>query len=383
LKSVGREGTKIDGQYEQLSGDPFTAILNSIRNLFMHYRAYRGTKVEGIFLSPEEAWQRILDLVIVGGDDGGAGDMEEGPVTSACKSVGQVLEYEFVKVGDPGVNFLARYYTRDVWYGDINTCCDLKRQIIKFHLSSPLANSVTPLEKLKQKAISFNLSDGNSPLFGPYCKRVLELTSDVVLTKESESIRTWISTQGPVPNDVRVDYWELLQNQLPNVAAAYDDFLDWLDRCQTATDLLSPILLQPMEAPKPHPTVAVVVDGMMLQPSAPIILEEEEKTNVNPEPKKPSLVEKVEIPTKTTPKKKAAPLGTKTKLKPVHVPVEGVDYVVLDAPAVDNIKFNSKLTHSYKFGDFGINIDPAKAERPTIKLVPKRPLAEAPPGRRG
>lgn len=267
-QSTGKYGTKFDSDQTQCSGDPWTAILNSIRNLFIHFLTRRRTRIGSRYYTADEAFTWLQTSVLVGGDDGIAADVNEKPFTKACQSVGQVLDYAYAKRGEFGVNFLSRYYTKDVWTGDPNNCCDIKRQLIKFHLSAPLDGSVTPIMKLVEKARSFVLTDGNTPIIGPFCKKVMSLSGNTASNVQSQKLQTWLSKQGPVPNDFRPDYYQLLERDLPKINCLHE-FQSWVDSCRNLSDCLRPFALTPMEPAQAHKTQDVVVDGIIVHCDKP------------------------------------------------------------------------------------------------------------------
>jgi len=266
LKAVGAYGTKFATLFNQCSGDLFTAGANGWRNLFAHYRAARSKKINGRYLTPKEAWEYVMKFVLVGGDDGIAGMMEEKELSQACQSIGQVLEYDSVRRGELGVNFLSRYYTTQVWYGDINSCCDIKRQLIKFHLSLKLDKSVSPEQKLYEKIKSFSMTDSNTPIIGPFVKKGLELGKKIKSTVATAQLASYLSTQGPVPNQYHADFHQLMYNQLPSTTTSEKHFLYWLEGVNNFSDLLNPPTLQEEAPPQQHPTQPVVINGVIYPP---------------------------------------------------------------------------------------------------------------------
>jgi len=278
LQAVGKFGTKYDTLFAQCSGDPFTAIFNSMRNLFIHYLTFRCTKVGEEFTTPDNAWLQCLNGVLVGGDDGIAADVTEEPMQKACKLVGQVLEYDFTPFGQPGANFLSRFYTKEVWFGETNSCCDIKRQLLKFHLTTTLAG-VTPIQKLVEKSRSFLISDRNTPIIGPFAIKVMQVANDSGYVKppdaEAAALRSYLTRDGelcPVPNNYSEDYHHLLFKQLPITQASEEMFTSWLEQANTLEALLSPPCLTPREQPLPHPTRDIVVDGVEVPASTPPVL---------------------------------------------------------------------------------------------------------------
>lgn len=175
--------------------------------------------------------------------------------------------------GETGIDFLARVYGPNVWFGDTSSCCDLPRQLSKLHVTVKLGNNVTPVDKLVEKARSYILTDQNTPIIGPFCARVLELlpanhVTSVVPLRESDSlaIRSWFArypAEVQYPN--KDDGWmsEYLQRAMPELDTFR--FHAWLDSCTCIEDLLTPPLLQD---PRPMPTVKqpVVVGDVVVEP---------------------------------------------------------------------------------------------------------------------
>jgi len=146
----------------QLSGVPDTAMLNTVRNAFTTYRTCRAWG-----LSHEMALEH---LGIYGGDDGLSIDMPVKAFEDSAKEFNQKLECEEVVRGKFGVNFLSRYYGPDVWFGATDSCCDIRRQITKLHLTHPCASNVSPLRKFTEKMLGYVYSDKNTPIIGEILK---------------------------------------------------------------------------------------------------------------------------------------------------------------------------------------------------------------------
>lgn len=164
-------GIKYNTGNSRASGSAETADFNSMDNAFMAYHALRNSKdQQGHNLSPEEAW---FQLGIYGGDDGLTADIDPSIAVKACADVGQVLEAEQYLRGAAGVNFLARYYSPQVWFGDPNSMCDLARQLVKLGVTRTLSSKVTPQQKACEKALSFNLTDKYTPVIGPWSEAIL------------------------------------------------------------------------------------------------------------------------------------------------------------------------------------------------------------------
>jgi hypothetical protein len=142
----------------QLSGFPDTAALNSARSAFFSYAALR---LQG--LSPSEAW---VAMGLYGGDDGFTADLDAEIFQKVAKDFGMSMECVFVPRGSSGVNFLGRYYSPDVFFGDTNTMIDFGRMIVKLHLTVDLAaaHPANATRKLCEKLTSLACTDSNTPV---------------------------------------------------------------------------------------------------------------------------------------------------------------------------------------------------------------------------
>jgi len=262
LPAFGTFGTVYDTEDARCSGSPETAAFNSLINAFMAYMALRMGLTDGVHLTPAAAYAR---LGIYGGDDGVTTDIDPELYVKACAMVGQKLTIEIVKRGEIGVQFLARVYGPNVWFGDAASCCDLPRQLSKFHATVALPPNVTPLRKLVEKARSFYLSDRYTPIIGPFVTKVMQIAdvhyADLTTPLDGcELISTW-NSMFPVDLQYPNDYadWMLAY---ANSALPEFDFVryeSWLGRIKVLQDCLSPPLcIEPKPAKSATP---VVVDG--------------------------------------------------------------------------------------------------------------------------
>jgi len=150
------------------SGSLETAVMNSVLNKFMAYYCFRK-----MGLSPIEAWEAAG---IYGGDDGMTADVDPHTYELACAECGQVLTCEEYKPGERGVNFLARVYSPSIWTGDLDSMCDIRRQLAKFHVTVNLPDNITPMQKLVEKCAGYIATDENTPIIGEICKAVSKVT---------------------------------------------------------------------------------------------------------------------------------------------------------------------------------------------------------------
>jgi len=242
-----------DTGYSRLSGSPETSPSNTDFNAFISYVEARISN-----LSPLEAWN---SLGIFGGDDGLGKDVDPLSFQRAAKMVGQVVTVEPILRGSIGVKFLARIYSPFVWMGDVNSCCDIKRQAAKLHVTPHLPTNVTPLMKLLEKCRCLYLTDQHTPILGAFAERAVFLyNSEIEPSEETARIRTWGSMypkekQYPnLPADWMMDYCESV---LPG--ANFERFMEWLRKTTGLEELLQPPLL--LEPALPTSDIPVVVDG--------------------------------------------------------------------------------------------------------------------------
>jgi hypothetical protein len=245
-------------EWARLSGSPETAGFNSLGNAFVAYLNLRRTRVNGAFISPIEAWGR---LGIYGGDDGITPDVDPKTYEESATMVGLRLAAEPIKRGTMGIKFLARIYGPNVWFGDVNSCCDLRRQLSKFHVTVHLPPHVTPEHKLMEKARSFFLTDANTPIIGPLVRRVLILSEIEDLTNPIvPEIARWGSD---IPLDVQypnaLDDWMVAYMLETFPSFRMDWWMGWISTCRTLNDLLYPPVIEDMED-HGKPKADVVVD---------------------------------------------------------------------------------------------------------------------------
>nr|UQB76077.1 RNA-dependent RNA polymerase [Flumine noda-like virus 44] len=258
LKAVATFGTKYDTAYSRASGSPETSLFNSLTNSFIAYLALRMVSVEGVPLSPKEAYAR---LGIYGGDDGVTADVPSAVYTNAAMMVGQQLTITEVQRNQPGIMFLARCYSPDVWSGDDNSCCDIRRQISKFHVSIALPSNVSPADKLLEKCRSVLLSDEYTPILGEYALTVARCAGGEIKFNERLSpMQTWLSRyekKEQYKNHAAQWMEELVARDMADFRI--DQFRQWLAKATTLDYLLAPPLFCP--DPEVVSKDPVVVDG--------------------------------------------------------------------------------------------------------------------------
>lgn len=171
-KAVTYYGVWYETGYSRLSGSPETSLFNSLVNAFIAYVALRRTLRNGAPPSSKQAYNK---LGIYGGDDGLTPDVDPTRYKLTATSFGQDLTIEPLMKGEMGVKFLSRMYSPCVWFGDVNSCCDIKRQISKIHTTVVMPAYITPTEKLLEKVRAFSLTDLNTPIVGDFVKCALSL----------------------------------------------------------------------------------------------------------------------------------------------------------------------------------------------------------------
>lgn len=244
-------GISYETEYHRLSGGADTSSGNTIDTAYIAFLTYR---MQG--LEPSAAWDK---LGIYGGDDGFDTDVTPKIAARAAALVGQKLELEVVKLGEPGVAFLARRYGPDVWYGDNNSCCDIRRQLSKFHLTVNLPGKVTPQQKLQEKAFSFALTDKNTPIIGEFVSKVTQL-----FPLKAKDYKNVLGTWG-VEMDASKQYPNRSEEWMDDIARSelqdfdVDRFRAWLEQCDSRTIFCPPRFA---ESVPPNPKSGVVtVDG--------------------------------------------------------------------------------------------------------------------------
>jgi len=315
-----RNGVSYEQGLARASGSPETSGMNTWANAFIAYVHYRLIGNGPKRYDKHGAYEM---LGVYGGDDGLSPDADAGKYHAAAAMCGQVIEAEVVKRGSSGVKFLARLYGPNVWYdgeGATNSCCDVARQLAKFHTTHNLPAGITPAEKLAEKARSYLLTDPETPLISTLCKVALEVTGDQVARRELEGhmrIGGWFSMYAQdvqFPNKYEEWMDELIEKQMPGFDR--DRFLGFLTGCVCIPGWWSvdvdyfmksfPLCLEP-QAPKPHATVSMAVRGEVVvastpptAPAAPPAAEKTERRKVKHPPHNKG--KKVRAPRKAAPR---------------------------------------------------------------------------------
>lgn len=265
---------KYDQGTAQGSGCSLTSFVQTLRAAFCSYCAYRHQKsAYGYLHEPLSAFDK---LGIHNGDDGADPELSVSDHMWAATKLGLVLEASVVQRGFPGVNFLARYYSSQVWFGCPDSMCDIKRQLAKFHTTLRLPHNVTPEQKCVEKAMAYVATDRNTPVLGEYCKQVLIMSQ--YRPQTPLGVGYWwgkFASSEQYPNE-NADGW--MDVELERLFPQLDRMLfnNWLASAGTITLLLSPPLCaEPVPA---RPNAPAVVDGAIVEPET------------NPSPPQPQAV---------------------------------------------------------------------------------------------
>jgi len=261
-KGVGRYGTFFDTLWSQSSGSPDTSSFNTVDDAFTAYATFRRMRIPGTskFYHPEAAYSM---LGIYGGDDGLTANIDPALFRDTASALGAKMEAESVVRGKFGVNFLARYYSPNVWTGALDSCCSLHRQLSKFHATVRLPPTITAESKLIEKARAFYLTDKNTPIIGPFVSLVVALSLSMDQTDHQSIWNAQWDTPNQYPNENTEDWMEhVVACDIPEFDR--EAFDNWLASVRTLSDCLSPPLC--ME-PRPVETkLPVVVDEDVIMP---------------------------------------------------------------------------------------------------------------------
>jgi hypothetical protein len=265
--AYGQCETYYEQHYQRASGGADTSDFNTLDNAFMAYKALRMTTVRGCYIQPDQAYAM---LGVYGGDDGLSRDVDADRYIHAAATLGHKLEAVPIKRGSPGVKFLSRYYSPEVWFGRLDSCSDLHRLLSKFHVTPALPRNVTPEMKLIEKCRSAALSDHGTPIIGAYSIKVCSLSTGVHTGVEDlRELHSWSSANA----EASEQYPNIVEDWAPAFFQAmrpldHARFERWLRTAHTLQALLHPPLLaEPIEPT--IPATAVTVDGEY-HPGAPV-----------------------------------------------------------------------------------------------------------------
>ncbi len=271
LKARTKHGYCYHTGDSRLSGSPETSVFNTELTAFINYYTLRSMKDEfGQYLTPEVAWD---SLGIYGGDDGLTADLHRATACRRAKETGQVLTCDRVKRGDLGVSFLSRLYGPLVWYGDADSCVDLRRCLAKFHVTTILPANVTKEQKLFDKAFALGLTDPNTPIVGKLAFTVWKLFDGYTFHNSTNIWNVELDSKNQYPN-TDTDGWmsAIVERDLPefNLAA----FENWISTATVETIFEAPEFMPPV-ATNPQPGVVKVDDDITITTTSSSSVKEE------------------------------------------------------------------------------------------------------------
>nr|UQB76078.1 RNA-dependent RNA polymerase [Flumine noda-like virus 45] len=203
---------------------------------------------------------------VYGGDDGVTADLARDVAIKAALMVGQKLTYEPVARGLFGVKFLSRIYDSTVWLGGDPPCiCDIRRQLVKLHVTVRLPPNVTPEQKLVEKCRALALSDTHTPLLGPLAAKVLSLGQEVAASEHSRELHGWsASNEGALRpaseqyNSAGAEWQKYVDEKLSRFDIGR--FIIHVNRARTLADLLAFPLCESVEK-QTTSSVPVLING--------------------------------------------------------------------------------------------------------------------------
>jgi len=165
-------GTKYHSDTARFSGTLGTAAFNSLINALWAFICkwieYRGDPK----YRAKYCWN---SLGVYGGDDGNTADIKVQTAEKVAALLGLKVKASSLARGSPGVTFLSRVYSPNVWNGDVNSCTVLLRQLLKLHVTPHLPPNVTPRMKAIEKARAYYQTDPGAPVLGDWSAKVLSL----------------------------------------------------------------------------------------------------------------------------------------------------------------------------------------------------------------
>jgi len=261
--AVGTFGTFVQNLFAQSSGASDTTTNNTITTAFTIYLGFRLSGMDH-----RQAWVALLRWVFAYGDDSLAGRLSARNYERAARLVRLTLKADHTPFGHRGVEFLARVYGPGVWYGDPNSMCDIKRQLCKFHTTTVLPPNVTPTQKLVEKARGYALSDGNTPIIGPFCRRVLNLAAPDPAMRKHE-IASYFADLAPseqYPNEDATPSWMYDEVVLRLPQFDYISYNEWFQRGPSLAEMLDMPAFHP-ETPTNNGVRVVVADEVVDAPT--------------------------------------------------------------------------------------------------------------------
>jgi len=275
LRVYGKLGTNYDIEDQRGSGSAETALFNSFLTKFNDYlgRVLYGVDEEEAYYAP----------MCAAGDDSIACQFSRTCIGGtyierAGRMVGQKIENVEAKRGEAGVNYLSRFYTEEVWFGNAASTCDLPRALAKIHVT--VAMPLEPIEKLVQKLTGLWYTDRNTPVI----KQILETGLRLGLSYSSKpdpALAGWwaqYSSETNWPSAVIEDHQAFVTKLVPN--ANFDALLTYLTNTTVVTQLLTMPLIDIPASTPPTVKVLTAVDDDIKKPQD----KTPDSTSSNPQP---------------------------------------------------------------------------------------------------
>jgi hypothetical protein len=170
-----------------LSGEPGTSVNNTMTSAAITYIAILH------LTGDDDAYAKlVLGNSCFGGDDAivfinrnFSYAQVDAAYKYAAESLGYSVTMDYVKRGKP-YSFLGRYF--NTWYGDLDSCADVYRQLAKLHTTVGI---VDPVTKAIEKATSYLLTDANTPLLGEWALAVILKYAKLGVDYKSDPDRWW------------------------------------------------------------------------------------------------------------------------------------------------------------------------------------------------
>jgi hypothetical protein len=254
--SVDSSGTS------RLSGEAGTSFDNTAEGAFMAFHSFY--KMHGCYVKAAVA----LDSCLFGGDDSFMPGMVENNYKLSGRALGHVVTGETIWRGKPGVNFLSRFFSPQVWLGDDSSCSDILRQIRKFHTTATVG--AKPRLKLLEKARSFALTDWHTPIIGDIVRQVHLIQGGFIALKYDESVKTerwWdrYPIQVQFPNREGTWMQDIVTETMPEFN--YGSFQHWIQGCTTLEQVMEGYGMEEEPRPKPADVVSSIIeDDTLLLP---------------------------------------------------------------------------------------------------------------------
>jgi hypothetical protein len=258
-----KEGRRYWSGYGRGSGSLETSDFNSVLTAFIDYCAWRNTTIDGVKCSPDLAWSK---LGIYGGDDSLAGAVDPRALKKSAELMGQDYEIEVVSRGERGVNFLNRYFSPEVWHGNVNSMSNPARLLSKLWVGPADLHDV--MTRFGERCSGYYRMDRNSPVIGQIVTVAHELLGEFT----GGVLAPWdgkFSAESNWPNEDNGWMNDEFQVFIPDFD--HQRFQGWIDATRAARDPAN-LLKAPLctAHPDSYPPVKqpCVVGEQLMHPAA-------------------------------------------------------------------------------------------------------------------